>query len=37
MTVRLPPDVHRAFKVYAAQDGRSMAEIIEELVRQRLA
>ena len=36
MTVRLPPDVHRAFKVYAAQDGRSMAEIIEELVRQRL-
>lgn len=37
MTVRLPPDVHRALKIYAAQDGRSMAEIIEELVRQRLA
>lgn len=37
MTVRLPPEVHRALKVYAAQDGRSMAEIIEELVRQRLA
>jgi predicted HicB family RNase H-like nuclease len=37
MTVRLPPDVHRALKIYAAGTGRSMAEIIEELVRQRLA
>jgi len=37
MTVRLPLDVHRALKIYAAEDGRSMAEIIEELVRKRLS
>jgi predicted HicB family RNase H-like nuclease len=34
MTVRVPPEVHRALKIRAAEEGRSMAETIERLIRE---
>ena len=34
LTVRVPVEVHRALKVRAADEGRSIAVIIEGLVRQ---
>jgi predicted HicB family RNase H-like nuclease len=36
LTVRVPPDVHRALRIRAAEEGRSCAIIIEGLVRQYL-
>jgi len=36
MTIRIPADVHRALKVRAAEEGRSVAEIVEALIRQYL-
>lgn len=36
LVVRVPPDVHRAFKVRAAEEGKSGAEIVERLIRQYL-
>ncbi len=35
-TIRIPADVHRALKVRAAEEGRSVAEIVEALIRQYL-
>lgn len=32
-TIRIPADVHKALKIKAAEDGRSIAGIIEALVR----
>ncbi len=34
---RIPVEVHRALKVRAAEEGRSIAVIIEQLVRQYVA
>jgi hypothetical protein len=34
LTVRVPPDVHRALRIRAAEEGRSCAIIVEGLVRQ---
>ena len=34
LTVNLPPDVHRAFKVWCTQQGREMSEIVVEFVHQ---
>ena len=36
LTVRVPVEVHRALKVRAAEEGRSLAVIIEGLVREYL-
>jgi predicted HicB family RNase H-like nuclease len=36
LTVRVPPEVHRALRVRAAEEGRSCAVIVEGLVRQYL-
>ena len=36
ITVRVPPEVHRALKIRAAEEGRSCAVIVEGLVRQYL-
>ena len=36
LTVRVPVEVHRALKVRAAEDGQSVAVIIEGLVREYL-
>ena len=33
MTVRVPPEVHRALKIRAAEEGRTVAVIVEDLVR----
>jgi len=33
LTVRVPAEVHRALKVRAAEEGRSVAVIVEGLVR----
>jgi len=35
-TIRIPADVHRALKIRAAEEGRSVAEIVEALIRQYL-
>ena len=34
LTVNLPPDVHRAFKVWCTQQGREMSEVVVEFVNQ---
>ncbi len=36
LTIRVPVEVHRALKVRAAEEGRSLAVIIEGLVREYL-
>jgi predicted HicB family RNase H-like nuclease len=36
MSLRLPPEVHRALKVHVAEEGGSMTETIERLVREYL-
>lgn len=36
IAVRVPPEVHRALRIRAAEEGRSCAVIVEELVRQYL-
>lgn len=36
LTVRVPAEVHRALKVRAAEEGKSVAIIVEGLVRQYL-
>jgi len=33
LTVRVPVDVHRALKVRAAEEGRTVAVLVESLVR----
>ena len=33
LTIRVPPEVHRGLKVRSAEEGRSCAVIVEELVR----
>lgn len=33
LVVRIPPDVHHALKVRAAEEGRSIAVLVEGLVR----
>lgn len=35
-TITLPAPVHRALKVQAAREGRSMTEIIADLIREYL-
>jgi len=37
LTVRLPKDLHRALRVRAAVEGRSVAAVITDLVRSYLA
>jgi predicted HicB family RNase H-like nuclease len=37
LTTRIPPEVHRALRIRAAEEDRSCAEIVEELIRQYLA
>lgn len=34
LSVRVPEEVHRALKIRAAEDGRSVAVIVEGLIRQ---
>ena len=34
LTVNLPPDLHRAFKVWCTQQGREMSEVVVEFVQQ---
>ena len=36
MTVRVPPEVHRALKIRAAEEGKTVAVIVEGLIRQYL-
>jgi predicted HicB family RNase H-like nuclease len=36
LTIRVPVEVHRALKVRAAEEGRSLAVIIEGMVREYL-
>jgi predicted HicB family RNase H-like nuclease len=36
LTVRVPPEVHRALRIKAVEEGRSCAVIVEGLVRQYL-
>lgn len=36
LTVRVPPEVHRALRIRAAEEGRSCAVIVEGLIRQYL-
>jgi len=36
LTVRVPPEVHRALRIRAAEEGRSCAVIVEGLVRRYL-
>ena len=37
VTVYLEPDLHRALKLRAAESGRNVSELINEMVRQGLA
>jgi len=37
LTLRLPKDLHRALRVQAAMEGRSVSSIIQDLVRAHLA
>ncbi len=37
VTVYLQPDLHRALKLRAAESGRNVSELINEMVRQGLA
>jgi len=32
MTVMIPEELHRALKVYSAEQGRTMGEVIERLI-----
>ena len=34
LTVNLPPETHRAFKVWCTQQGREMSEVVVEFVQQ---
>lgn len=36
LTIRIPPELHRAIRIRAAEEGRSCAAIVEGLVRQYL-
>jgi len=36
LTIRVPVEVHRALKVRAAEDGKTIAIIVEGLIRQYL-
>ncbi|MFA5080853.1 MAG: toxin-antitoxin system HicB family antitoxin [Candidatus Paceibacterota bacterium] len=36
LTLRIPPDVHQAIKVKAAEEDRTIAVIVEGLIRQYL-
>jgi len=36
MTIRVPPEVHQAIKVRAAEDGQTIAVIVEGLIRKYL-
>jgi predicted HicB family RNase H-like nuclease len=36
LTIRIPEEVHRALKIRVAEEGGSMAEVIEKLVREYL-
>ena len=36
LTVRIPPEVHRALRIRSAEEGRSATVIIEGLIRQYL-
>lgn len=36
LTIRLPADVHKALKIQVAEEGRSMGELVEGLVRRYL-
>ena len=33
MTIRVPQDVHRALKIRAAEEAKSIAEVVERLIR----
>ncbi len=34
LVARLPEEVHRALKIYAAEEGKSVAVIVEGLIRE---
>jgi predicted HicB family RNase H-like nuclease len=34
ITLRLPPDLHKKAKVKAAQEGRSLQDVLEELTQE---
>ena len=36
LTLRIPPDVHQAIKVRAAEDGQTIGVIVEGLIRKYL-
>lgn len=36
LTVRIPPDVHRALKVRAAEKNRTITDLVEELLKEYL-
>lgn len=36
LTVRIPPDLHRALRIRAAEEGKALTIIIEGLIRQYL-
>ena len=36
LTIRIPEKLHRALKVKAAQEGRSMVDIVEAVLKQYL-
>jgi len=36
LTLRIPPDVHRALKIHVAETGGGMSELVEGLIRQYL-
>ena len=36
LTIRIPPEVHRALRIRSAEEGRPAAVIVESLIRQYL-
>lgn len=36
LTIRIPPEVHQAVKITAAKQDRSMAAVVEDLIREEL-
>lgn len=35
-TIRIPEDLHRALKVRTAEEGKTMSEVVERLIKQYL-
>jgi predicted HicB family RNase H-like nuclease len=36
MTIRIPPDIHKALKMRAAEDEKTISELVEGLIRRYL-